>query len=233
MQRSLPASDLGVGQKPNINMSNANYDNVDQCFDELRSQTIGVSEITDIIKCNFILPSVLELGCGTGLPIGKRVVEISKSYLGIDNSGKMLSRFKANLPDANCMLLDMINLAIINGRFDFIYCWGSLCHLPAEHQLMVLQTIHDKLCGNGIFAFTSGEHEGQGPGAVGNLKLEHFSMGRAKYIDICQKHGLEFVSAGYCSGEFYLYQFRRPVQQSVGEPTLDSAPSTESSAAQR
>jgi SAM-dependent methyltransferase len=198
-------------------MNNKNYDIVATKFDELRNKIIGVMEILEITQKNFPKPRVLDLGCGTGLPIGSQVCKIAFKYIGVDNSREMINIFKRNIPDAESYLLDITEIDLIDGQFDLIFGWGSVCHLNIADQKILFQKIYSKLKNGGIFAFTGGEHEETCSGSVGELSIIHSSMGKSKYIQLGIYYKLDFLSANYCSGNNYLYQFRKTAQQ-VDEP---------------
>ena len=193
-------------------MSNKNYDEIAYEFNNLRSRDIGVIDIKNILDANFSNPNVLDLGCGTGFPIGNMVCKVAKRFVGVDSSKLMLEKFSDNIPDTEVYHLDMFDIDIINGTFDLIYGWGSVCHLSYDDQHKLFKIVPSKLNINGILAFTSGEHEEQCTGFVGNLKVNHFSMGKFKYQIIMKQYGLDLIDANYCSGNFFLYQFRKKAQ---------------------
>jgi predicted TPR repeat methyltransferase len=162
-------------------MINENYDTVARKFDDLRNQFVGVKEILDIISINFNNPKVLDLGCGTGFPIGKQVSKISSKYLGIDNSNEMLNVFQRNVPNADSILMEMVDIDRVDDKFDLIFAWGAVCHLITTDQKILFKKIYARLNDNGIFAFTGGEIKGQCSGSVGELSIIHHSLGKVKY----------------------------------------------------
>ena len=194
-------------------MSNINYDEVANEFNNLRSENIGINDIKKILYANFSNPNVLDLGCGTGFPIGNMICKMAKRFVGVDNSKMMLEKFRDNISDVELYQLEMIDIGRINGTFDLIYGWGSVCHLSYDDQYKLFEVVTSKLNINGIFAFTSGEHEEQCTGSVGILQVNHFSLGKFKYKNIMKQYGLEFMDGNYCSGNFYLYQFRKQAQR--------------------
>jgi len=152
----------------------------------------------------------MDLGCGTGHPIAVRAAPRVSRYLGIDNSEPMLSAFRKNVPGAECRLLDISHLDIVGGAWDFIFSWGSLCHLPIDRQRNALTCAAQLLPAGGRLLFTGGEEPGQCKGSVGprvNV-IDHYSMGRTGYAALLTANGMKEVWAEpRDAGNFaYLYE---------------------------
>ena len=73
-------------------------------------------------------PTVLDLGCGTGVPIARYLMEQSCQVTGVDASSAMIARCVDRFPERTWHLADMRTLAL-NRRFDGILAWDSFFHL--------------------------------------------------------------------------------------------------------
>src|SRR4051812_18915566 len=70
---------------------------------------------------------VLELGCGTGVPVG-RFLAARYDYTGVDASPGMLAQARAALPGANLMHADMHTLDFPAGSLGAVIAFFSISH---------------------------------------------------------------------------------------------------------
>jgi cyclopropane fatty-acyl-phospholipid synthase-like methyltransferase len=173
----------------------------------MRSSNVGVKDILHEVDILGNKINVLDLGCGTGQPIAKAISPIVKQYRGIDNSQPMLDAYLKNVPNADCRLLDMSEIEQISGKWDFIFSWGSICHLPIEQQKKTMAAVSKLLKTEGRFLFTSGKEEEECTGTVGKYTVHHYSMGRSAYIEFLKKHSVKLIDASFNEGDFYVYKF--------------------------
>ena len=74
--------------------------------------------------------SVLDLGCATGLPFTKSLIEYGFSVMGIDISDVMIEHAKTNVPDAEFLCMSMTDIDFEN-RFDGVFAgYSMLCLDP-------------------------------------------------------------------------------------------------------
>ncbi|MFI1157621.1 class I SAM-dependent methyltransferase [Streptomyces sioyaensis] len=99
---------------------------------------------------------VLDLGCGTGLPTARQLVDAGCEVVGIDLSRGMVELARKYVPDATFHRLDIADLAPGGphdlGRFDAVAAFFSLLMLPRAEIPLALHTIHDLLVPRGLFA---------------------------------------------------------------------------------
>ncbi|MFI2186274.1 class I SAM-dependent DNA methyltransferase [Streptomyces sioyaensis] len=99
---------------------------------------------------------VLDLGCGTGLPTARQLVDAGCEVVGVDLSRGMVELARKYVPDATFHRLDIADLAPGGphdlGRFDGVAAFFSLLMLPRAEIPLALHTIHDLLVPGGLFA---------------------------------------------------------------------------------
>jgi cyclopropane fatty-acyl-phospholipid synthase-like methyltransferase len=184
------------------------YDKVGSNYDSMRGN-IGVKDILHEIDILGKDLRVLDLSCGTGHPIAKAVSPLVKEYCGIDNSQPMLDAYLTNVQNASFRLLDMKDIDQISGKWDFIFSWGAICHLPIEFQKKTMSAVSKLLKPEGRFLFTSGRETEECSGRVGKFTVYHYSMGRTAYIEYLKKQNMELIDSSFTEGENYLYKFRK------------------------
>jgi trans-aconitate methyltransferase len=78
-------------------------------------------------------PVVLDVGCGTGVPIARYLVERCCQVTGVDGSRAMIARCAGQFLEHKWHVGDMRTLAL-NHKFDRIVAWDSVFHLSPIDQ---------------------------------------------------------------------------------------------------
>jgi SAM-dependent methyltransferase len=103
--------------------------------------------------------AVLDIGCGTGLPSARQLVDGGCQVTGIDISPAMLAQARANVPEARFLELDATGLGRLPGGYDAVVAYFSLLNLPRSIFPQVLGLIHRSLVPGGLFALAMVEAE--------------------------------------------------------------------------
>ena len=87
---------------------------------------------------------ILDLGCGTGDPIAKYLVNRGYRVVGVDESAAMLKIAKTTVPEAELVQADMVEIQF-TGRFAGAIAWNSLFHVNRKHHAAIFAKIFDAL----------------------------------------------------------------------------------------
>lgn len=93
---------------------------------------------------------VLDLGCGTGVPLGKILYESKLNVTGVDVSDKMIEKYRDNLPKAKVFRMPMTEIKWVN-KFDGILASYSLLCLPLDDFSIMAKKITMALKKDGTF----------------------------------------------------------------------------------
>jgi SAM-dependent methyltransferase len=75
--------------------------------------------------------AILDIGCGSGEPIGRYLIEQGRGVTGVDSSPEMIEMCKERFPTQDWQVADMRGLSL--GRvFDGIIAWDSFWHLGPD-----------------------------------------------------------------------------------------------------
>ena len=88
--------------------------------------------------------SVLDIGCGAGVPITRSLAE-RFAVTGVDISGEMIRRARANVPGAIFIHADVTSLEFPDASFDAVVAFYSIFHIPREDQATLFRRVHDWL----------------------------------------------------------------------------------------
>jgi len=101
-------------------------------------------------------PKILDLGCGTGLPVDKYLADRGAQLMGIDISPKHVALAKGNLPAASYREGDILHAVLPEGAFDGIVSVYAIFHIPRSEHETLFTRINRLLRPNGLFLATLG-----------------------------------------------------------------------------
>ena len=99
--------------------------------------------------------AILDLGCGTGIPVTKILLEAGLKAYAIDGSPKMVEDFRQNLPDVPVACESVERSAFFNRTFDGIIAVGLMFLLPEEKQRDLISKMAAALNSGGKLLFTA------------------------------------------------------------------------------
>lgn len=141
--------------------------------------------------CALLAPgaTVLDLGCGAGIPIGRAFAERGFAVTGVDGSGRMLALYERNVRPARTVRMDMRGLDL-GETFGAILAWDSFFHLTPDEQRAMFPRLAAHAAPGAPLLFTSGDVEGSATGTLEGEPLYHGSLDAAEYRT-------QLVSAGF------------------------------------
>jgi len=103
--------------------------------------------------------SVLELGCGAGVPMTRALAE-GRHVTAVDISATQIALARRNVPAATFLEADMTTLDFPPASFDAVAAFYSLTHVPRAEQPALLERIHGWLRPGGLLLATMGAQDG-------------------------------------------------------------------------
>ncbi|MDK0524774.1 class I SAM-dependent methyltransferase [Streptomyces sp. ML-6] len=100
--------------------------------------------------------TVLDVGCGNGVPVARSLVAAGHRVTGVDISEVQIRRARELVPGADFVRADATELEFPRGKFDAVVCMYALIHVPVEEQPPLLERITSWLRPGGWFLGTTG-----------------------------------------------------------------------------
>lgn len=135
---------------------------------------------------------VLELGCGSGWPVGRYLTERGFTVTGIDSSPPMIELARERLPDQEWIVGDMRETAL-GRRFDGVMAWDSFFHLDFADQRRMFPIFSAHAVPGAVLMFNTGPKHGEAIGDYRGDRLFHASLGPSEYRDLLKQNGFEIL----------------------------------------
>lgn len=152
----------------------------------------GVDEAVWLDRFAAGLPTaakILDVGCGSGWPIGAALLEREHQVTGMDASPGLIAHAQTTLPTGMWSVADMRD-EFPPGPFDGVLAWHSLFHLSPDDQKKVLPKLAACVAEGGRLMFTSGQAHGETIGQWRGEPLYHASLDPEAYRALLGDSGL-------------------------------------------
>jgi SAM-dependent methyltransferase len=171
----------------------------------------GVPEVTDLAASLPRGARVLDIGCGTGIPLTRILLDAGHQVVGLDSSGRMLAFFRANLPGVPVVRGLVQHGAFADDTFDAAIAWGVMLHLTQPHQVKAIASVSRMLRAGAPFLFTSADVDGHDAleGTMKGVMFRYYSFTRDSYRALLAEHGLTLLSVHADHGENMYYLSRK------------------------
>jgi len=175
------------------------YDQMAESYMDSRSLFDNTDQLEELAKLIPPKSTVLDLGCGTGLPVAKFFAERNYNVTGLDLADKMIRLARKNVSKAVFYRENIINADLSAASFDLIVSFYCLFHLTKTQQKEIFHKIMQWLKTGGYAYFTlatkeyTGQEDFEGVIHFENniLPYSHYSL--AEYTKIFQAIGATLV----------------------------------------
>lgn len=151
-----------------------------------------LEQLNRLLKPN---SSILDVGCGAGVPIDRFFIDHGHEVTGIDISPEQIKLAQKNVPQATYQVKDMSEL--IDGEYtvDAVVSFYAIFHTPREEHLAILQRFFSFLSPSGLTLITMGAGEWEGKETDffgGEMYWSHY--GAEDNIKLVQDAGFSIIS---------------------------------------
>lgn len=136
--------------------------------------------------------SILDIGCGTGEPIARYLIEAGHDVTGVDTSETMIALCRARFSTRSWMVADMRRLNL-GRRFNGVLAWDSFFHLTQDEQKAMFAIFAAHVANGGALMFTSGPRAGEAIGSFQGELLYHASLDPEDYRRLLATNGFDVI----------------------------------------
>ncbi|TQV78826.1 class I SAM-dependent methyltransferase [Exilibacterium tricleocarpae] len=147
--------------------------------------------------------AILDLGCGTGVPIALALSKDGFRIYGVDASPTIIAEFKRRLPQMSAACEPVETSPFFGRSFDGIVSIGLVFLLSADAQRRLIFRAAAALDPGGHFLFTSPSPVCEWTDLMTGRKSR--SLGEETYIRLLSEAGLDLVGNAVDEGENYYF----------------------------
>ncbi len=136
--------------------------------------------------------AILDIGCGTGEPVARYLIEKGLDVTGVDSSPNLIAMAREALPEADWRVADMRSLAL-GRRFDGLIAWHSFFHLRPDAQHAMFARFAAHAAPGAMLMFTSGPAHGDKIGSWRGEPLYHGSLDPSEYRELLDANGFDLL----------------------------------------
>ncbi len=184
------------------------YDAVAEAFVSHRScSRIGAASVRDWARALPVGATVLDLGCGSGVPVCSVLTEEGATVFGIDASPRMIEAFRERFPHAPARCEPVQESDLFGRRFEGVVAWGLVFLLPPPEQAGLMARVAAALEPGGTFLFTAPSEACEWTDILTGRKS--VSLGGKAYRRLGGEVGLTLVAEGDDEGGNHHYCMRK------------------------
>ena len=150
---------------------------------------------------------ILDIGCGTGIPVSKVLVDAGMIVYGIDASPTLANAFHENFPDLPIACEAAEESEFFGRQFDGIISVGLMFLLSEESQIMVINKVSSALKQGGKFLFTATYSAHIWNDAM--TDQPSISLGADRYRELIAASGLSVIDEFKDEGGNYYFSSTR------------------------
>jgi len=183
------------------------YENVAQEFMDARSNN-GLNIIRNWASGFRPADSILDLGCGNGIPITQVLLEAELTVSAIDASPTMVAAFQQNYPQVEVVCEAVQTSSFFHRKFDGILAIGLIFLLSEDDQIQLLNRMAHALSPKGRLLFTS-PHQICSWEDILTEQISR-SLGAKAYKGLLHSLGLEITGEYIDEGQSYYFAAEKP-----------------------
>ncbi len=177
-------------------------------FIAARNPSIGVDAVRDWARNLPGGAAILDLGCGTGVPVSEALIEDGFRVYGVDASPTLAAEFGRRFPQMSVICEPVETSAFFNRSFDGVVAIGLMFLLPADVQRSLIFKVASRLHGGGHFLFTSPYQACQWEDLITGRVSR--SLGEHAYTTFLSEAGLVVVGNYTGEGGTHYFHALRP-----------------------
>jgi 2-polyprenyl-3-methyl-5-hydroxy-6-metoxy-1,4-benzoquinol methylase len=132
---------------------------------------------------------ILDVGCGSGVPVAYTLSKKGFKVIGIDISEEMINLARKHVPKGVFLLQDMKSMDFDSNTFDGIISTYAIFHIPREQHLKLMKNFNTMMKKAGLLLVSMGSTEWEGKDKFHGAMMYWSHYDSQKNVDIVKKAG--------------------------------------------
>lgn len=152
--------------------------------------------------------TVLDLGCGAGVPVSETLIDEGCRVHGVDASPSLVETFRRRFPEVPVACEPAEESEFFGRSFDGVVAIGLMFLLPPDSQRQIIRRVASALHAGGRFLFTAPTQVATWTDLL--TGRPSISLGDSEYRRVLAEAGLAVLGERVDEGENHYYDVARP-----------------------
>lgn len=176
------------------------YDQMAQSYNDDRHLFNNKSQLIKLGELVKEGDRVLDVGCGSGIPVAKYFADLGCETIGFDLSKEMILLARENVPEGEFFQADLQVVEFPPSTFDLVVSFYCIFHIEKKRQGEVFQKFYEYLKHDKCAYFTlagekyTNKKEFQGTMKFGKHVLPYAHFSEEQYREMLTKTGFDILS---------------------------------------
>ena len=175
-----------------------------------RSPVVGVSVVRNWAAAIPRGGSILDLGCGHGVPVSSALAEGGLRVYGVDASQDLVQEFRRRLPGSEARCESVEESTFFDRRFDAAISIGLMFLLPEQSQRQLIGRVSAAIRPGGAFLFSAPTQAVSWTDVMTGRQSR--SLGKEAYEALLKGAGFDLAEEFFDEGENHYYSARKSGQ---------------------
>ncbi|MFH1244294.1 MAG: class I SAM-dependent methyltransferase [bacterium] len=171
----------------------AGYDKMARQYLDQRGRLKTNKYVHRLIKYLPRQATILDLGCGAGIPVDDILLKAGHSVVGIDISSQQIKLARKNCPQGEYIVRDINELKPREYQAQAVISFYTMFHLPRTQHAKLLQIMASYLPSGGMLLLTMGDREFEGEHVLCNEPMWSSQWGTAKNHQLVEQAGFRII----------------------------------------
>lgn len=138
--------------------------------------------------------TVLDLGCGAGVPVDDILLKAGHSVIGIDNSVEQIKLARKNCKEGDFLVGDITELKEKEYQVEAVVSFYTIFHTPRDSQAKTFKIISTYLKKGGMLLVTMGDREFEGTHLLHGSPMWSSQYGTTKNRQLIEAAGFKILT---------------------------------------
>ncbi|MBP9669791.1 class I SAM-dependent methyltransferase [Candidatus Woesebacteria bacterium] len=176
------------------NLVRDGYDKIAKTYLASRDRLKSGKHVSQLLKRLPKQSTILDLGCGAGVPVDDILLKAGHEVIGIDISSEQIKLARKSCPRGQFLVGDVSELSMDEYDVQAVISFYTIFHTPREEHSKLLKTFASYLKKGGLLLITMGDREFEGGHELHGEKMWSSQFGTAKNRSLVESAGFKIIT---------------------------------------